>query len=170
VAGFWKAPRALVRLLAERKLNPNAYVLLNFVAQSGADRPGGYATTIGVLARSLELNEKTVRRSLRTLRTRGLLAYDDHPGSAIFTVRTSEALAALCLETAEPRTPLGQRSDTARTPTSDTTSDTTSDSVASGEERESASIEAGRADSTSDTTSDTPRARARRRRRRLNPL
>jgi hypothetical protein len=95
VAGFWKAPRALVQLLAERKLTPSAYTLLNVVAQSGADRPGGFATTNGFLASLLEVNERTVRRALQALRATDLLDYDDHERRAVFTIRTADTLRTM---------------------------------------------------------------------------
>src|SRR5262249_19969174 len=77
MGGFWKAPRALARMLAERNLTLNAYALLHFVAESGADRPDGIVTSNGSLADSLELSRKTVIRTLRALRAHGFLEFDD---------------------------------------------------------------------------------------------
>jgi hypothetical protein len=95
MAGFWKAPRALARMLAQRWLTPSEYSLLNFVAQSGADRPEGFVTTNGLLATVLGVNEKTVRRGLRSLREKDLVDFDDHERIAAFTIRTADALRTL---------------------------------------------------------------------------
>ena len=64
VGGFWKAPRELARMLAERELTVSAYALLHFLGESGADRPQGLATSNGFLAESLDLSDSTVRRGL----------------------------------------------------------------------------------------------------------
>jgi hypothetical protein len=89
VAGFWKAPRVLARMRAERVLTASAYTLINFLGQSGADRPEGIVTTNGYLASTLEISDKSVRRSLHDLRDLGLIKYTDHAGVAPFRVRTS---------------------------------------------------------------------------------
>jgi DNA-binding MarR family transcriptional regulator len=98
VAGFWKAPRVLAGLLAERELTLSAYTLLHFLGESGADRGAGFVTSNSALADSLGLSDSTIRRGLRALRSRGLLAFSDHQGSAMFTVSTAAALAALEVE------------------------------------------------------------------------
>jgi DNA-binding MarR family transcriptional regulator len=105
VSGYWKAPRALVRLLTSRRVTPNEYMLLHFLAESGADRAGGVDTSNAFLADALNVSVKTIGRALRGLRARGLIEFDDHRG-AIFIVRTTAALAAL---EREPETPEGTR-------------------------------------------------------------
>ena len=95
MAGYWKAPRALATMLARRELTPSQYALLNFICQSGADRPGGYVTTNGLLASVLDVNEKTVRRALRDLRAKDLLAFDDHERVAAFAIRSADTLRTL---------------------------------------------------------------------------
>jgi DNA-binding MarR family transcriptional regulator len=154
VAGFWKAPRALVQLLADRKLTPTAYAVLNVVGQAGADRPTGYTTTNRSLAALLAVNEKTIRRVLRSLRAGGFVEYDDHPGSERFTVRTTDALASLSDSAPrEPRTRLGHASDMPRTFDGPIASDNPSSSNAG----KPASLSENRGDGTSDTLA---RARA----------
>jgi DNA-binding MarR family transcriptional regulator len=157
MAGYWKAPRALARLLAERRLTANAYLLLNFVAQSGADRPEGIATSIGFLADSLRWHERTVRRTLRALRADGLIAFEDHPGVAIFTVRTTLALDALASEPrtqprTEPRTPGAEVAP-------EVTSDTASDTPAPPSDRQPAPAAGNQAVATSDTSRTRARGR-----------
>jgi DNA-binding transcriptional ArsR family regulator len=105
VAGYWQAPRALARILSERQLSLTAYALLHFIAESGADRPEGLATTNEFLASALGLNERTIRRGLRSLRRKGLVDYRDHERIAMFTVRTGDGLRTLLrtpLRTPEP--------------------------------------------------------------------
>jgi hypothetical protein len=103
VPGFWKAPKALVHLLAERELTVSAYTLLHFVAESGADRPDGYTTTNEYLAVALEMSDKTVRRALVALREQGLVDYRDHERIPLFTIRTGETLRSLLRS---PETPV----------------------------------------------------------------
>lgn len=93
MAGYWRAPRALARMLAERELTGSAYTLLHFVAESGADRPEGIATSIGALVDALGVSDATIRRSLKALRANGLIDYATHQGAAVFTVRTGRKLA-----------------------------------------------------------------------------
>lgn len=95
MGGFWKAPRALVQLLAERRLTPTAYALLNVVAQAGADRPDGLVTTNGLLASLLDVSDSTIRRALRALREADLIAYEKHERRAAFTIRTTAHLRSL---------------------------------------------------------------------------
>jgi Bacterial regulatory proteins, gntR family len=139
VAGYWKAPRVLARLLAERELPLNAYALLNFLAQSGADRPGGIATSNGALADALDVSDVTIRRALRRLRSLDLLDFDRHQGVAVFTVKTTATLAAL---EGEPRSLL-------RSPESEVVTDVTSVTPASPPSRNSASAERSRGAATS---------------------
>jgi DNA-binding transcriptional ArsR family regulator len=120
VAGFWKAPRALARLLAERELTPNAYTLLHVAAESGADRAEGITTTVGSLAAALGVSERTIYRALRLLRELRLLAYADHRGVAPFALRTVPA-TLLALEK------VGHTSDTPLPPETEVLSEVGSD-------------------------------------------
>ena len=124
--GFWMAPRELPRLLAGGKLTPNAYTLLNFLGQWGADLPDGAVVTNELLAHALKVNEKTVRRALQTLRRAGFIEFLDHPGRAVFEVRTTPALEALMgvrvKSTSGVRS--GTGSDKPRTRRDDSSSDT----------------------------------------------
>jgi DNA-binding transcriptional ArsR family regulator len=120
VAGFWKAPRALARLLAERELTPNAYTLLHVAAESGADRADGITTTVGSLAAALGVSERTIYRALRLLRELRLLAYADHRGVAPFALRTVPA-TLLALEK------VGHTSDTPLPPETEVLSEVGSD-------------------------------------------
>jgi len=95
VSGYWKAPRALARLLTARKLTPNEWQLLIFVAVSGADRPEGFETTNAFLAGAIGVSDKTTRRALRTLRAQGFVTFGDHQGKGIFVVWTTPVLASL---------------------------------------------------------------------------
>jgi hypothetical protein len=74
---------------------------LHYLAESKADWPDGYVTSNRGLADLLGWHERTVRRTLRTLRAHRLISFEDHPGVAAFTIRTTAALAAL---EEEPRT------------------------------------------------------------------
>jgi hypothetical protein len=98
---------------AEGKLTARAYELLHFLAESGADRPEGTATSVAYLRDALGGGNATVRRTLERLRDLGLIDYADHAGRAIFTVRTTPALAALADEPrSQPRSkPPGDLSD-----------------------------------------------------------
>ena len=108
--GYWRAPRELARMLAERELTPNGYALLHFLAESRADRPQGFHTTIGLLADVLGVHERTIRRNLVALRDLGLIAYADHAGRAAFVIRTTSALAALVSEpVSEPMSEVGEK-------------------------------------------------------------
>jgi hypothetical protein len=121
VSGFWKAPRELARLRTSRQLSPSEWFLLVFVGVSGADRDNGIETTNEFLADAIGVHEKTVRRALRVLRARGFITFDDHRGRAIFTVRTTPALAEL---EGQPRTRERTRERTSATPRmSEVTSD-----------------------------------------------
>jgi DNA-binding transcriptional ArsR family regulator len=95
VAGYWQAPRALARMVAERELSLSAYALLNFIGQSGADRPEGFATTNEFLASALGVSDSTIRRALRALRDERLIEYVDHERVAVFTVRDGDRLRSL---------------------------------------------------------------------------
>jgi hypothetical protein len=159
MAGFWKNPRALFWMLVNGNLSTSEWAVLSAVGQAGADRTDGVVATIELLARALRLNERTVRRALRSLRARGLVAYDDHPGSIAFVVRTTRELAALC--EAEPRTQLGHSSDIDPPPVSEVASDM----PASAAGRDPALTAGSAADATSDT-----RARARRQETETDPL
>jgi hypothetical protein len=136
MAGYWKAPRELVRLLAERKLTPNEYAILHFVGEAGNDQHG-LATSIGFLAEVFGVQERTIRRALRGLRAHGLIAYDDHPGIAMFVVRISPKLEALTgVASDEPRTaprtaPRTSETEVVSDPTSDTPPPTNSRKPAS---------------------------------------
>ena len=90
--GFWMAPKALAQLLAERKLTQPAYLLLHFLAESGADRPEGFATSSGWLVSATGLGKRTVRRRLRELREKHLIDYPDHERVATFTVHIDPEL------------------------------------------------------------------------------
>lgn len=98
MAGFWKAPRELARMRAEGRLTARAYELLHFLAESGADRPGGIVTSVGYLLDVLGGSDATLRRTLRKLRGLGLIDYDDHRGARAFAVSTTAVLAALADE------------------------------------------------------------------------
>jgi hypothetical protein len=95
VAGFWKAPKQLARLRAEGRLTARAYELVHFLAESGADRPEGFATSVGWLIDALGGSDSTMRRTLRALRDFDLIAYEDHSGRAVFVVKTTSTLADL---------------------------------------------------------------------------
>jgi hypothetical protein len=142
VAGFWQAPRALARMLSERELSLSAYALLHFVAESGADRPEGFATTNEFLASALGVNERTIRRGLRSLRRKGLIDYRDHERIAIFTVRTADGLRRLL------RTPL-------RTPETPGVSAEPADSAADTHPSSNARKPAQEARSSGDRSADT---------------
>jgi hypothetical protein len=110
VAGFWKAPRELARMLTLGELTPTEFALLTLVHLSGADRPGGYATTNGTLADALDVTTKTVGRALRSLREKGLLDHPDHERVAGFAVTTTDALRTLCGHAADIDPPSNVRS------------------------------------------------------------
>jgi hypothetical protein len=162
VAGFWKAPRALAQLLARRRLTPTAYALVNFVAQLGGDRPDGIVTTTSFLAGSLGVSDRTIRRALKALRRDGFVDFDDHRGSATFTVRTTLALQALA--SADVRATSDTGSDTGSDTSSDTgrtrPADGTSDTPAPTNHRKPASAREKPAVATSDTSRAHPRGRA----------
>jgi hypothetical protein len=154
VGGFWKAPRALVRMLAQRELTPSAYTLLHVIAESGADREQGIVTSNGFLSDTLGWHERTVRRTLRALRALGFIAFDDHPGVATFVVRISDTVAALeCEPRTQPRT---QPRTSGVEVLSEVASDTASDTPALAGGREPAPAAGSRT-----SQPRTPRARAR---------
>jgi hypothetical protein len=133
MAGYWKAPRVLARMVAVRELTPNEFTLVNLLGESGADR-GGLTTTLDYLAGALGVNERTIRRALRSLRARGFITYDDHPGAALFTVRTTAKLAALVSE-----------------PVSEPVSEVASDTTPAAEARNPASVQGRQGVRTSDS-------------------
>jgi hypothetical protein len=94
MGGWWKAPRALARMLAEGQLTLNAYALLHFLAESGADREP-IAVSNRQLADALDVSPKTIRRALVDLRSKGLIAFDEHERVASFAVRTADTLRTL---------------------------------------------------------------------------
>jgi hypothetical protein len=154
VAGFWRAPRALARMRAERELSLSAYALVHFLGESGADRPAGLVTTNAFLASALELSERTIRRALRRLREQGLVGFEDHAGVAPFRVRTSDMTRLLM-------------SDPVSGPVSEVASDTTSDTPAPSRGREPASPDGKPALAASDASRAHTRARGDRDREKL---
>jgi hypothetical protein len=140
------APRVLVRMLAKHELALKEYVLVHIVAELEADQPEGIDTTNEFLAHLLEADERTVRRTLRTLREKGLVDYQDHERVAIFTIHTGPMLRTL-LRTSV-RTPL-------RSPETSRVSADAADNPASPTTRKPPSTNARPAD----TPADSSRAR-----------
>jgi DNA-binding transcriptional ArsR family regulator len=101
VAGYWRAPKALPRLVAEGELTWTGYALLHFIAESGADWPEGLVTSNGSLADATRLSDRTVRRRLRELREKHLVEYEDHERVATFTIHLGPRIQMLL------RPPLG---------------------------------------------------------------
>jgi hypothetical protein len=143
MAGFWKAPRALGRMLAIRELTLNEWALVTLLGQSGADLPDGFTTTNGYLAAAIHVDERTVRRVLASLRSRGFVAYDGHRGAAPFTVRTTAELASLADPTSDRRT--DRRTDRG-------TGRATSDTPAVADARKPASLKGRQGVATSDSS------------------
>jgi hypothetical protein len=133
MAGYWKAPRALAGMLVAGELTPNEFALLNLLGESSADRRSGFTTTLGYLAAALAVSDRTIHRALRSLRARGFISYEDHSGAALFTVRTTTALAALVSE-----------------PVSEPVSEVASDTTTASDARKPPSVKRKRGVGTSD--------------------
>jgi hypothetical protein len=89
VSGYWKAPKFLADLLDDGVLTRTDYVVLHYVAERGADFPGGLRTSQRELAVRLKYHRKVIAAALRRLRQLELLEYEDHERVSTVTLRVS---------------------------------------------------------------------------------
>jgi hypothetical protein len=77
--GFWRAPRRLVLLVEDGKINIGDLGLLTLIALDGGERDGFHVVRWGALAATAGESERHMRRRLERLRKLDLVQYDE-PG------------------------------------------------------------------------------------------